>query len=368
MARKVIDTPSGPVVVYTPDEVSTDTAIAENLTTGRNVEKTINPQGYFTQDPVLGGGSGAMRELLDPMDPAGAYKAFIAGRLYPTEVGDYSNLTSKSPLTSGGPFNLLPTPEGALTLGVGAINPLFGLLTRGAISGRNAEALETLVKSGVLTAEKPAEPSSGFRKFLGYEYTPGTGEYRLSPETGLDLMTYVKETGGTPKDYFESQFQSQYGDANDLARYLDQIAYTTQGQFFTKDLFGNPTPWSKYVDRQGNIRPDALDNWKKYGAEDKMGVLNMFKKKDQGTQAGTTDQGTSGGGGYIGAPMESQQTGGGGISDLPGAKYAPSNPFKAAKEAGPGSYESKVAENIRRNIKETGTSGYKKGVGFTKGR
>ena len=355
----------------------------------------IEPQGYFTTDPSIGGGSGAMSNLLDPMDPAGAYKAFLAGRLYPSEVGDYSNLTSTSPLTSGGPFNLLPTPEGALTLGVGAINPLFGLLTRGAISGRNAEALETLVKSGILTAEKPAEPSSGFRKFLGYEYTPGTGQYRLSPETGLDLMTYVKETGKTPKDYFESQFQSQYGDANDLARYLDQIAYTTQGQFFTKDLFGNPTAWSKYVDRQGNIRPDALDNWKKYGSEDKMGVLNMFKKKDQGTQAGTTTQGTSGGGGYIGAPMESQQTGGGGISDLiidedtgiaynrenirSGAdsgggdyfvrsKYAPSNPFKAAKEAGPGSYESKVAENIRRNIKETGTSGYKKGVGFTKGR
>ena len=328
----------------------------------------IQPQGYFTQDPVLGGGSGSMSYLLDPMDPAGAYRAFLAGKLYPTEVGDYSNLTSTSPLTSGGPFNLLPTAEGALTLGAGAINPIFGPLIRGAISGRNAEALETLVKSGILTAEKPAEPSTGFRKFLGYEYTPGTGEYRLSPETGLDLMTYVKETGGTPQDYFESQFQSQYGDANDLARYLDQVAYQTQGEFFTKDFFGNPTPWSKYVDRQGNIRPDALDNWKKYGAEDKMGVLNMFKKKDQGTQAGTTDQGSSGGGGPIGAPFEKQQTGGGGISDLPGARFAPSSPFKAAKEAGPGSYESKVAENIRRNIRETGTSGYKRGVGFTRGR
>ena len=131
------------------------------------------------------------------------------------------------------------------------------------------------------------------------------------------------------------------------------------------------------MDRKGNIRPDALDNWKKFGAEDKMGVLNMFKKKDQGTQAGTTDQGTSGGGGYIGAPFEKQQTGGGG--NIPTAsdgilgvqdrsKYAPSSPFKAAKEAGPGSYESKVAENIRRNIRETGTSGYKRGVGFTRGR
>jgi len=76
--------------------------------------------------------------------------------------------------------------------------------------------------------------------------------------------------------------------------------------------------------------------------------------------------------------MESQQTGGGG--NIPTAsdgilgvqdrsRYAPEKSFlKAAKEAGPGSYESKVAENIRRNIKETGTSGYKKGVGFTKGR
>jgi hypothetical protein len=290
-----------------------------------------------------------------------------------TAVGDYSNLTSTSPLTSGGPFNLLPTPEGALTLGVGAINPLFGLLTRGAISGRNAEALETLANQGILQVAQPAEPSSGFRKFLGYDYTPGTGQYRLSPETEKAILA----TGQTPKDYFESQFQSQYGDANDLARYLDQIAYTTQGEFFTKDLFGNSTPWSKYVDRQGNIRPDALDNWKKFGAEDKMGVLNMFKKKDQGTQAGITDQGTSGGGGYIGAPMESQQTGGGG--NIPTAsqgilgvqdrsRYAPENPFKAAAEAGPGSREAKVAENIRRNIKETGTSGYKRGVGFTRGR
>jgi len=321
----------------------------------------IEPQGYFTTDPSIGGGSGAMRELLDPMDPAGAYRAFLNSRLFPSDVGDYSNITSAGALSSG-PFGLIPTGEGLVTGAAGAVNPLAGLLTRGAISARNAEALETLANQGILQVVNPAEPSSGIRKFLGYEYTPGTGEYRLSPETEKAILA----SGNTPQEYFESQFQSQYGDANDLARYLDQIAYSTQGQFFTKDLFGNPTPWSKYVDRQGNIRPDALDNWKKYGAEDKMGVLNMFKKKDQGTQAGTTDQGTSGGGGYIGAPMESQQTGG--ISDLPGAKYAPENPFKAAKEAGPGSYESKVAENIRRNIKETGTSGYKKGVGFTKGR
>lgn len=333
----------------------------------------IEPQGYFTTDPSIGGGSGAMRELLDPMDPAGAYRAFLNSRLFPSDVGDYSNITSAGALSSG-PFGLIPTGEGLVTGVAGAVNPLFGLLTRGAISGRNAEALETLANQGILQVVNPAEPSSGIRKFLGYEYTPGTGQYRLSPETEKAILA----TGNTPQEYFESQFQSQYGDANDLARYLDQVAYTTQGEFFTTDLFGNPTPWSKYVDRQGNILPDALENWKKYGAEDNLGILKMFKKKDQGTQAGTTTQGTSGGGGYIGAPMESQQTGGGGNippTASPGilgvqdrSRYAPENPFKAAKEAGPGSYESKVAENIRRNIKETGTSGYKKGVGFTKGR
>ena len=123
----------------------------------------IEPQGYFTTDPSIGGGSGAMRELLDPMDPAGAYRAFLAGRLYPSEVGDYSNLTSSSPLTQGGPFNLLPTPEGALTLGMGYINPIFGGLTRGAISARNAEALETLANQGILQVVQPAEPSCKVR-------------------------------------------------------------------------------------------------------------------------------------------------------------------------------------------------------------
>jgi len=317
----------------------------------------IEPQGYFTTDPSIGGGSGAMRELLDPMDPAGAYRAFLNSKLFPSDVGDYSNITSAGALSSG-PFGLIPTGEGLVTGAAGAVNPLAGLLTRGAISARNAEALETLANQGILQVVNPAEPSSGIRKFLGYEYTPGTGEYRLSPETEKAILA----SGNTPQEYFESQFQSQYGDANDLARYLDQIAYSTQGQFFTKDLFGNPTPWSKYVDRQGNIRPDALDNWKKYGAEDKLGMLNMFKKKDQGTQAGTTTQGTSGGGNI--PPTASP--GILGVQDR--SRYAPDDPFKAAKEKGPGSYESKVAENIRRNIKETGTSGYKKGVGFTKGR
>ena len=76
----------------------------------------IQPQGYFTTDPVLGGGSGAMRELLDPADPAGAYRAFINSRLFPANVGDYQNITSAGQLTSG-PFNLIPTGEGLMTAG-----------------------------------------------------------------------------------------------------------------------------------------------------------------------------------------------------------------------------------------------------------
>lgn len=265
----------------------------------------INPQGYFTQDPALGGGTGAMSYLLDPMDPAGAYKALLSGVLYPQDVNNYENLTSRSPLTSGGPFDLLPTAEGATTLGMGYINPIFGMLTRGAISARNAEALETLANQGILQTITPAESSSGVRKFLGYDYTPGTGEYRLSP----DVELAIKESGGTPKEYFESQYKSQYGDASDLARYLDQIAYTTKGEFFQTDLFGNPTAWSKYVDRSGKIKPDALENWKKFGSEDKLGVLKYFKKKDQGTLAGSTDQGTIGGGEPISTP--GQSSGGG---------------------------------------------------------
>ena len=252
----------------------------------------IQPSGYFTTDPSIGGGSGAMRELLDPMDPAGAYRAFLSSKLFPTDVGDYSNITSAGTLATG-PFSLIPTGEGMMTAAAGAVNPIVGGLTRGAINARNAEALETLANQGILETVTPAAQSKGLRKFLGYEYTPGTGQYRLSPETEKAILA----TGNTPQEYFESQFQSQYGDANDLARYLDQIAYSTQGQFFTKDFFGNPTPWSKYVDRQGNIRPDALENWKKYGAEDKQGVLNMFKKKDQGTQADSSNQGSKRGGG-----------------------------------------------------------------------
>lgn len=307
MGTKIIQTPSGPVTIYSPDETyepSVDPITTQIINRGPNA-KEINPQGYFTQDPVLGGGTGEYKYLLDPMDPAGAYKALLSGALYPSDVNNYENLTSSSPLTSGGPFNLLPTAEGAVTLGMGYINPIFGMLTRGAISGRNAEALETLANQGILQTITPAKESSGFRKFMGYEYTPGTGEYRLSPEVELA----IKQSGGTPKEYFESQYKSQYGDASALAQYLDQIAYTTKGEFFQTDLFGNPTAWSKYVDRSGKIRPDALENWKKFGAEDKLGALKYFKKKDQGTLAGSTNQGTIGGGEQISTPSQSSQGG-----------------------------------------------------------
>ena len=291
MGYRVIDTPSGPVRVYVPDD---NTGVeGTNIKQGSSINKdNIEPSGYFTQDPSIGGGTGYFKSLLDPSDPAGAYKAFLSSKLFPSDVGDYSNITSSGTFGTG-PFSLIPTGEGLMTAAVGAVNPIVGGLTRGAINARNAEALETLANAGILTAVKPAEASSGFRKFMGYDYTPGTGEYRLSPETEKAILA----TGSTPQEYFESQFQSKYGQANALAKYLDQIAYTTKGEFFTKDFFGNPTPWSKYVDRQGNIRPDALENWNKFGAQDKKGVLNMFSQDDQGTQQSSSNQGSTGSGG-----------------------------------------------------------------------
>ena len=253
----------------------------------------IQPSGYFTTAPELGGGKGnTFQYLLDPNDPAGAYRAFLNSRLFPTDVGNYDNITSSGALASG-PFNLIPTGEGMVTAGAGAVNPLAGIATRGAINRRNAEALETLAKAGILETITPAERSTGLTKFMGYDFKPNTGEYRLAP----DVELAIQESGSTPQEYFESQFKSQYGQANELARYLDQIAYTTQGNFFTKDFFGNPTPWSKYVDRQGNIKPDALENWQKFGQKDKMGALAMFMGDDQGTQQSSSNQDSSRGGG-----------------------------------------------------------------------
>tara|TARA_Y100001972_G_scaffold53440_1_gene65458 strand:- start:1779 stop:2672 length:894 start_codon:yes stop_codon:yes gene_type:complete len=243
----------------------------------------IKPTGFFTQEPILGGGSGDFSYLIDPSQTAGAYKALIDGSLLPTDVGNYDFITSRSPLTAGGPFNLLPTAEGALTLGVGAINPFFGFLTRQAINNRNTKALETLANEGILTRVTSPEQSGAISKALGSELQPGTGQYRLSDEIEQELL----ETGETATDYFKRQFSDQFGQAQQLANYLDQVAYTTQGQFFQKDLFGNPTSWSKYIDRSGNIKPDALEKWQQFGQDDSRGVLKMFDKKDDAPETRT---------------------------------------------------------------------------------
>ena len=91
--------------------------------------------------------------------------------------------------------------------------------------------------------------------FLGAKFKGDTGQYRISPEMEKQLLDSDK----SPRDFFQERFDSDYGQANELAKYLDGVAYQTQGQFFQTDLFGNPTPYSKYVDRQGNIKPDALE-------------------------------------------------------------------------------------------------------------
>jgi len=291
----------------------------------------IQPSGYYTTAPELGGGKAdSFQYLLDPDDPAGAYRRLLQGNLYPSDVGDYSNITSSGALSSG-PFNLIPTPEG-LTIGAaGLVNPLGAFAARGASKRSNSDALRTLANAGILEVIKPSEDASGFNKFLGYTTNP-SGEYRLSKE----VEDAITQQGITPKEYFQNQDAEQFGDARDLAQYLDQIAYTTQGNFFTKDLFGNPTPWSKYVDRNGNIKPDALENWKQFGSQDKRGALNMFdSKEDQGTQPDSADKGFTFGEGYIGSPTEqqtsptafmSQLSTDGGIEDLPAAGTGRSGP------------------------------------------
>lgn len=236
----------------------------------------IKPTGYFTQDPVLGGGSGDFSYLLDPSQTAGAYNAVLRGNLLPVNVDTDYNITSTSPLSMGGPFNLLPTSEGALTLGVGAINPIFGLFTRQAINNRNTKALETLANEGILERVVSPEKSGKFGNFLGSEFKSGTGQYKLSDA----IEDQIRESDLSAQEFFQKQFDNDYKDASDLARYLDQVAYTTQGQFFQTDLFGNETPYAKYVDRQGNIRSDALEQWRQFGQEDKKGILRMFESDD----------------------------------------------------------------------------------------
>ena len=142
--------------------------------------------------------------------------------------------------------------------------------------------METLANQGILTRTQAPEEAGSLSKFLGRNFKAGSGRYRLSE----DIEKQIAESDMSANEFFQKQFDNDYQDASQLAQYLDQVAYTTQGQFFQKDLFGNPTSYSKYVDRQGNIKPDALEQWKQFGQEDKRGVLKMFDKQedDQGTQ------------------------------------------------------------------------------------
>jgi|TARA_A100000172_G_scaffold8180_2_gene4532 hypothetical protein len=347
----------------------------------------IQPQGYYTTAPELGGGKAdSFQYLLDPDDPAGAYRRLLQGNLYPSNVGDYSNITSSGALTSG-PFNLVPTPEGLAVGAAGLVNPFAGIVARGAQKRSNSDALRTLANAGILEVIKPSEDATGFNKFMGYTTNP-SGEYRLSKE----VEDAITEQGITPKQYFENQDAEQFGDARGLAKYLDQIAYSTQGNFFTKDLFGNPTPWSKYVDRNGNIKPDALQQWQIFGDNDKKGILadKDFSGDDnnnQGTLEGSGDKDLSSGGGFIGAPFEESSnpqygfaskkiSTGGGIDDLNTNNFSNEGTFRegivpkdvfAANQERP-DYAANIRSNIVKNLANTGQSNYKQGFGFTRGR
>ena len=171
----------------------------------------------------------------------------------------------------------------------GLVNPVAGFAVRGASKRSNSDALRTLANAGILEVIKPSEDATGFNKFLGYTTNP-SGEYRLSQE----VEDAITQQGITPKEYFQNQDAEQFGDARGLAQYLDQIAYSTQGKFFTEDLFGNPTPWSKYIDRNGNIKPDALEQWKVFGSNDKKGILAdkdfSGDNNNQGTLQGSGDE------------------------------------------------------------------------------
>jgi len=220
----------------------------------------IDASGYFTRQVGMGGVNPEFNYLLDAKNPAGAYRALLRGNLLPANVGNYDFITKDSPIMGDSKFaGLFPVPsqEGLLTIGAGAINPLAGLAVRAAIDDRNKKALATLEDQGILTLEEE-------------------GKYRLTP----DLEQQIVDSELSPKEFFQKQYDEQFGQANELAQYLDQVAYVNQGNFFQKDFFGNPTPYAKYVDRQGNVRADALEQWKKFGKDDSAGFLNIFKKKD----------------------------------------------------------------------------------------
>ena len=223
------------------------------------LDRGIQPSGYFTKQIGMGGVNPQFVDLLDATQLPGAYRGLLRGNLLPADVGNYDFITKSSPIFSDSKFaNLFPVPseEGLVTLGVGALNPFAGFAVRAAIDNRNKKALQTLAEQGILTLE-------------------GEGKYRIAP----DLEKQIVESELSPKDFFTKQYEEQFGAANELAQYLDQIAYQTQGNFFQKDFFGNPTPYAKYVDRQGNIRPDALEQWKQFGEKDKKGLLNIFETK-----------------------------------------------------------------------------------------
>ena len=243
----------------------------------------IEPSGFFTRQVGMGGVNPQFNYLLDPNNPAGAYRALLRGNLLPADVGNYDFITKTSPLVGDSKFaGLFPVPseEGLVTLGAGAIFPPAGIAVRAAIADRNKKALQTLENQGILTLEDE-------------------GKYRIAPE----LEEKIVESELSPKDFFREQYDKEFGAANELAQYLDQVAFSTQGNFFQKDFFGNPTPYAKYVDRQGNIRPDALEKWKQFGEEDKKGFLKIFEPretKDPEPQPTKQDKGTDmpqGGGG-----------------------------------------------------------------------
>lgn len=225
------------------------------------LDRGIQPTGYFTKQKGAGGVNPEFVDLLDSRQLPGAYRGVLLGNLLPADVGNYDFITKSSPIFGDSKFaGLFPAPsqEGLLTLGLGAINPFAGFATRALIDNRNKKALETLANEGILTLE-------------------GEGKYRIAP----DLEKQIIESELSPKDFFQKQYDEQFGAANELAQYLDRIAYQTQGEFFQKDFFGNPTPYAKYVDRQGNVRPDALEKWKQFGEEDSGGFkfADLFKKK-----------------------------------------------------------------------------------------
>ena len=163
----------------------------------------IEPSGFFTRQVGMGGVNPQFNYLLDPNNPAGAYRALLRGNLLPADVGNYDFITKTSPLIGDSKFaGLFPVPseEGLVTLGAGAIFPPAGIAVRAAIADRNKKALQTLENQGILTLEDE-------------------GKYRIAPE----LEEKIVESELSPKDFFREQYDKEFGAANELAQYLDQV-------------------------------------------------------------------------------------------------------------------------------------------------